>query len=211
MRYTAFFLLGVLLIVAQGETYMILGPIAAKGFRPSLLVPLLVYLGVTEANLALGACVAFVLGYVLDVVSGSPIGLHTFTAVATVALARIAGLRIVTQGGFARALLAGAFAALGAIIILVLLVIFGTTLRNVMVGPVPLNSVAVGRPYLPRALLKLVVPHAIATAVLAPLVYRLAEKTSALASSFLGQKPDETRPSKLATPAAARPNEEPKS
>ena len=44
--------------------------------------------------------------------------------------------------------------------------------------------------------------------LLGPLVYRLAEKTSALASSFLGQKPDETRPSKLATPAAARPNEE---
>src|SRR5689334_12999321 len=106
MRYTAFVALGLLLIVVQGELYLVLGPLASAGFRPSLLVPLLVYLGVTETNLSLGAFVAFVLGYVLDLVGGAPIGLYTFVSVATLALARVTGLRIVTQGGFARALLA---------------------------------------------------------------------------------------------------------
>ena len=185
MRYTAFLVLGLLLITVQGETYLLLGPIAAHGFRPSLLVPLLVFLGVTESNLALGACVAFLLGYVLDVVGGAPIGLYAFTSVATVALARVTGLRIVTQGGFARALLAGAFAAFGSVIALVLLAIFG-------------------RPYVPREMLHLVVPHAIATAVVSPLVFRLAAKTQALASGFLGRGADETR-RPVVGPAAAAP------
>lgn len=167
MRYTAFLLLGLVLIALQGETYLVLGPLAAKGFRPSLLIPLLVFLGVTETNLALGACVAFLLGYVLDVVGGAPIGLYTFASVATVALARIAGFRVVTQGGFARALLAGAFAALSAVIVLVLLAIFGKS------------------PYVPRAMAKLVIPHAIATTVVAPLIFRLAAKVQALAGGFL--------------------------
>lgn len=167
MRYTAFLLLGLILIALQGEVYLVLGPLAAKGFRPSLLVPLLVFLGVTETNLALGACVAFLLGYVLDVVGGAPIGLYTFSSVATVALARIAGFRVVTQGGFARALLAGAFAALSSVIVLVLLAIFGKS------------------PYVPRAMAKLVLPHAIATAVIAPLVFRAAARVQALAGGFL--------------------------
>ena len=197
MRYTAFLLLGLLLITLQGELYLLLGPLAAHGFRPSLLIPLLVFLGVTETNLALGACVAFVLGYVLDVVAGAPIGLHAFTSVATVALARIAGLRIVTQGGWARAVLAGAFAALAAVIALVLLAIFG-------------------RPYVPRALLRLVIPHAVATAVVAPLVYRLAARTQALASGFLGRQQQQddgkrTFDPRMATPAPARPDSEGKS
>jgi rod shape-determining protein MreD len=200
MRYTAFLVLGIILLTLQGQVFLVTDPIAnilpsgsfawtlVTEMRPSLLVPLLVFLGVTETNLALGAGVAFLLGYVLDVVAGAPIGLHAFTSVATVALARIAGLRIVTQGGWARALLAGAFAAFGAVVALVLLAIFG-------------------RPYVPRALLRLVIPHALATAVVAPLVYRLAEKTQALASGFLGRQPDAARRSidgKLATPAASQ-------
>ncbi len=167
MRYTAFLALGLLLVVAPGQLHLVLGPLAAKGFRPSLLVPLLVFLGVTEANLALAACVAFLLGYLLDVVSGAPIGLYTFASVATLALSRMAGLRVVTQGGVARALLAGAFAALGSVIVLVLLAIFGKS------------------PYVPRAMAKLVLPQAIATAVVAPLVFRAASRVQALAFGFL--------------------------
>jgi rod shape-determining protein MreD len=167
VRYTAFLLLGLLLIALQGEVYLILGPLAAKGFRPSLLIPLLVYLGVTETNLALGAAVAFLLGYVLDVVGGAPIGLYTFACVATVALARIANFRVVTQGGVQRALLAGAFAALSSVIVLVLLAIFGKS------------------GYVPRAMARLVIPHAVATIVVAPLVFRAAARVQMLASGYL--------------------------
>lgn len=185
MRYTAFLLLGLFLIVVQGEVYLLTGPLAAihphgwwgwlaSGLRPSLLVPLVVWLGVTETNLSLGAGVAFLLGYVLDVLGGSPVGLHAFTSVATIALARVAGLRIVTQGGWARALLAGAFAALAAILALVLMAIFG-------------------RPYAPRAMLSQIIPHALATALVAPIVYRLAAKTNALAAGFMGRTEAEPR------------------
>jgi len=167
VRYTAFLLLGLALIGLQGELYVVLGPLAAKGFRPSLLIPLLVFLGVTETNLALGAAVAFLLGYVLDVVGGAPIGLYTFASVATVALARIANFRVVTQGGVQRALLAGGFAALSAVIVLVLLAIFGKSA------------------YVPRAMAKLVIPHALATIVVAPIIYRLAARVQMVASGYL--------------------------
>ena len=201
MRYTAFLLLGLALIVVQGEVYLVTGPLAAHwhgtffgwllaGLRPSLLVPLIVYLGVTETNLALGAGVAFLLGYVLDVAGGAPVGLNAFTAVMTIALARVAGLRIVTQGGWARALLAGAFAALGSVVGLVLLAIFG-------------------RPYVPRAMLPQVFPHALATALVAPLVYRLAAKTNAVAAGFLGRAEHDPRrvEAKLAPSPSVRPLE----
>jgi rod shape-determining protein MreD len=167
VRYTAFLLLGVLLIVLQGEAYHFLGPIAAKGFRPSLLIPLLVFLGVTETNLALGASVAFLLGYVLDVVGGAPIGLYTFSSVAVLTLSRIAGVRIVTQGGIARALLAGAFDALSAVIVLVLLAIFGKS------------------PWVPRSLARTILPHALATIVFAPFVFRAATRVQMLLGGFL--------------------------
>lgn len=167
MRYTAFLVLGFLLIVLQGEAYLLLGPLAAKGFRPSLIVPLLVFLGVTETNLALGACVAFLLGYVLDVVGGAPIGLYTFASVAVLALSRVTSVRVVTQTGVARALLAGAFAALSAVIVLVLLAIFGKS------------------PWVPRSLARTIVPHAIATAVVAPLVFRLATRVQMFLGGFL--------------------------
>lgn len=167
MRYTAFLVLGLILIVLQGEAWLVLGSLAAKGYRPSLLIPLLVFLGVTEENLALGAGVAFLLGYVLDLVGGAPIGLYTFASVATVAVSRMAGFRVVTQGGFSRALLAGAFSVLSSVIVLVLLAIFGKS------------------PWVPRAMARLVLPQAIATVVVAPLVYRAATWVQAWAAGFL--------------------------
>ncbi len=167
MRYTLFLLLGLVLVVLQGETWIVLGPLAARGFRPSLLVPLLVYVAVSESNLALAASVGFLLGYVLDVIGGAPIGLYAFTSVATVALARLAGLRIVTQSGWARAVLAGAFAGLGTLMVIVLLAIFGKGA------------------YVPRAMFRLILPHAAATIVFAPLVFRAAARVSAIASGLV--------------------------
>jgi rod shape-determining protein MreD len=188
VRYTAFLFLGLLLIVLQGESYHFLGFIAAKGFRPSLLIPLLVFLGVTETNLALGAAVAFLLGYVLDVLSGAPIGLYTFSSVAVLALSRIAGVRIVTQGGIARALLAGAFDALSAVIVLILLAIFGKS------------------PWVPRSLARTILPHALATIVFAPLVFRAATKVQMLLGGFLDPSRTGNEGKKLRTGTPALPN-----
>ncbi|MGB0678268.1 MAG: rod shape-determining protein MreD [Polyangiales bacterium] len=66
---------------------------------PNLIIPVVVYLGVTlEFSLVRVAAIAFVVGYLQDSGAGSPIGLHTFAAVATVFLARGARLALFVRG-----------------------------------------------------------------------------------------------------------------
>jgi rod shape-determining protein MreD len=121
---------------------------------PALVLPLILFMGVHEYSLARGAAVAFVLGYVTDVLGIAPVGLYTFTYVATFVLARAAGVRLAAQTAWMQVLLVGAFAVLQSTMILVLLAIFG---RDAWV---------------PRSLYPLALPHAIATAAVAPLVFR---------------------------------------
>ena len=62
-----------------------------------------------------------------------------------------------------------------------------------------------GRPYVPRAMLPQIFPHALATALVAPLVYRLAAKTNAIAAGFLGRaEPDPRRVEAKLAPSARR-------
>lgn len=124
---------------------------------PALVLPLILFMGVHEYSLARGAAVAFVLGYFTDVLGIAPVGLYTFTYVATFVLARAAGVRLAAQTLWMQVLLAGVFAILQSIMVLVLLAIFG---RDVWV---------------PRALYPLTIPHAIATAAVAPLVFGIAQ------------------------------------
>jgi rod shape-determining protein MreD len=121
---------------------------------PALVLPLILFMGVHEYSLARGAAVAFVLGYVTDVLGIAPVGLYTFTYVATFVLARAAGVRLAAQTAWMQVLLVGAFAVLQSTMILVLLAIFG---RDAWV---------------PRSLYPLALPHAIATAAVAPIVFR---------------------------------------
>jgi rod shape-determining protein MreD len=120
---------------------------------PALVLPLIIFMGVHEYSLARGAAVAFVLGYVTDVLGIAPVGLYTFTYVATFVLARAAGVRLAAQTTWMQVLLAGTFTLLQSTMILVLLAIFG---RDAWV---------------PRALYPLALPHAIATAAIAPVVF----------------------------------------
>ncbi len=60
---------------------------------PALVLPLILFMGVHEYSFARGAIVAFVLGYATDVLGIAPVGLYTFTYVATFVLARAAGVR----------------------------------------------------------------------------------------------------------------------
>lgn len=120
---------------------------------PALVLPLIIFMGVHEYSLARGAAVAFVLGYVTDVLGIAPVGLYTFTYVATFVLARAAGVRLAAQTTWMQVLLAGAFALLQSTMILVLLAIFG---RDAWV---------------PRSLYPLALPHALATAAIAPAVF----------------------------------------
>ena len=124
---------------------------------PALVLPVILFMGVHEYSLARGAAVAFVLGYATDVIGIAPVGLYTFTYVATFVLARAAGVRLAAQTIWMQVLLAGAFTTLQSIMVLVLLAIFG---RDAWV---------------PRSLYPLTIPHAIATAAVAPIIFRIAQ------------------------------------
>ncbi len=124
---------------------------------PSLVLPLILFMGVHEYSLPRGAAVAFGLGYATDVLGSAPVGLYTFTYVATFVLSRAAGLRLAAQTAWMQVVLVGAFALVQSTMVLVLLAIFG------------------GDPWVPRTLYPLALPHALATAAVAPIVFRMAQ------------------------------------
>jgi len=144
---------------------------------PALVLPLILFMGVHEYPLARGAAVAFVLGYVTDVLGIAPVGLYTFTYVATLVLARAAGVRLAAQTAWMQVLLVGAFAVLQSTMILVLLAIFG---RDAWV---------------PRSLYPLALPHAIATAAVAPLVFRACQALHTMTAGSVRAEPVAGAPS----------------
>jgi rod shape-determining protein MreD len=143
-------LLGYSLLVSVGHVRIGL-PI------PALVFPLILFMGVHEYSLARGALIAFVLGYATDVLGIAPVGLYTFTYVATFVLARGAGVRLAAQTTWMQVLLVGAFSILQSTMVLVLLAIFGRD------------------PWVPRTLYPLAFPHAVATAAVAPVAFRIAQ------------------------------------
>lgn len=176
MRNTAFFLIGLLLVFLQSNLFRLIDaltrlvssllialhiashPVAIAGLTPSLVLPLILFMGVHEYSLARGASVAFVLGYLTDLIGMSPIGLHTFTYVALFALARSAGVRLAAQTKMLQVALAAAFALVHSVMLLVLLAIFG---RDAWV---------------PRTIYPLVFPHVVSTGVVAPLIFALSQR-----------------------------------
>jgi rod shape-determining protein MreD len=158
MRNTAFFFAGLALLLVQANLFRLLTWIQIPLFIPSLLLPLILFMGVHEYSLVRGASVAFVLGYATDLVGIAPVGLYTFTYVAIFILARAAGVRLVAQTKLMQVVLALAFTFVHTVMILVLIAIFG---RNA---------------YVPRALLGLALPHVLATGVIAPVIFAIAER-----------------------------------
>ncbi len=124
---------------------------------PALVLPLVLFMGVHEYSLLRGAAIAFVIGYATDVFGIAPVGLYTFTYVATFLRARAAGVRLAAQTLWIQAFLVGVFTMLQSTMVLVLLAIFGRD------------------PWVPKCLYPLALPHSIATAAVAPLVFRLAQ------------------------------------
>ncbi len=164
MRNTAFFAVGLVLLLVQGNLYRVMHGVHVPGLAPSLLLPLIVFMGVHEYSLARGASVAFLLGYVTDLVGIAPVGLFTFTYVGLFLLARAAGVRLAAQTMMMQVGLAVAFTLVHGVMVLVLLAIFG---RDA---------------YVPRALYPMLVPHVVATGAVAPLVFRLAQRIDAATS-----------------------------
>ena len=172
MRNTIFIAAGLALLLAQENLFRVLGRIHVPGLSPSLVLPLILFMGVHEYSLARGAAVAFALGYLTDVLGIAPVGLYTFTYVATYLLARAAGVRLAAQTSWMQVLLVGAFTVLQSTMLLVLLAIFG---RDAWV---------------PRALYPLALPHALATAAVAPAVFRLSQALHAATTSSGAPRPE---------------------
>jgi rod shape-determining protein MreD len=170
VRNTVFFAAGIVLLLIQANLYRLTGWMHVAGLVPSLLLPLILFMGVHEYSLARGASVSFVLGYATDLIGIAPVGLHTFTFVAIFVLARAAGVRLAAQTMMMQVVLALAFTLVHSVMILVLLAIFG---RDA---------------YVPRTLYRLILPHVLATGAIAPLVFRLAERlhTATMTSSREG-------------------------
>ncbi len=158
MRSAVFIGVGLVLCLVQSNLFRLLSLAHVPGLVPSLVLPLVVFMGVTEYPLARGAAVAFVLGYATDLVGIAPIGLYTFTYVAIFVLARGAGSRLAAQTALMQLALGLGFAVVQSLMVLVLVAIFGRD------------------PYVPRALYPLALPHVIATGALAPLLFRLARR-----------------------------------
>ncbi len=169
MRNTAFFIAGLLLVLAQEHFFRLLrllgkllavahiphGFLLIPGITPALTLPLILFMGVQEFPLLRGASVAFVLGYATDLLGMAPVGLYSFTYVALFITARGAGIRLAAQARWMQVLLTFAFTLVKSAMLLGLLAIFG---RDTWV---------------PRTLWKISFPHAISTALFAPLVFHL--------------------------------------
>ena len=158
MRNTAFFGSGLFLLLVQANLFRVLSYVHVPGLVPSLVLPLILFMGVHEYSLARGAGVAFVLGYATDLIGIAPVGLYTFTYVAIFLLARAAGVRLAAQTMMMQVVLALAFTLVHSVMILVLLAIFG---RDA---------------YVPRALYPMAIPHVLATGAVAPIIFRLAQR-----------------------------------
>ncbi|HEY1955931.1 MAG TPA: rod shape-determining protein MreD [Polyangiaceae bacterium] len=149
---------GLALTLLQSNLFRLVGWIHVPGLVPSLVLPLVVYMGVSEFGLARGAAIAFVFGYATDLIGIAPIGLYTFTYVALFVLARAAGSRFAAQTALMQLVLGLGFAFVQSLMVLVLLAIFGR------------------EPYVPRALYPLALPHVLATGVVSPPLFRLARR-----------------------------------
>lgn len=158
MRNTAFLLLGIGLLILQSNLHRIIGGLHVAGITPSLMLPLIVFMGVHEYSMARGAALSFILGYLLDSFAGAPVGLFTFITVATFVVSRAAGVRLAAQTLLTKVALAFVFGLLEGVLVVVLTAIFG------------------GDAARPRALALVVAPHAVSTALVAPLIFRMAER-----------------------------------
>ncbi|HEX3775672.1 MAG TPA: rod shape-determining protein MreD [Polyangiaceae bacterium] len=176
MKSLGFYAVATLLILVQSNLYRLFGPLAGlvgahwlHGATPSLALPLVIFLGVHEPSMPRGAGLAFVIGYTLDLLAAAPVGLFTFVYVLIWWLSRVAGVRLTAQTVLTRVSLAFIFALVESAVILVLLAVFGSDNKR------------------PLELTTIVLPHAISTALCAPLLFRLAQRLRQGAASARAQ------------------------
>lgn len=165
MRNAAFLAFALLLTLIQANTSRVVGPLHLHGWTPSMVLPLVVFLGVHEPSMARGAILAFVIGHALDLFASAPIGLFTFVYVALWWLARVVGVRLAAQTVPTQMAFAFGFSLVQSLVILVLLAVFGAD------------------PQRPVELSYIVLAHSMSTALVAPIVFRVAERLHQVAAA----------------------------
>lgn len=158
MRNVAILAIGLGLLLVQGNLFRFIGPLKLHGATPSLVLPLVIFLGVHEANMARGALLAFGLGYFTDLLASAPIGMFAFTYVAIWWLSRVAAVRLSAQTVPTQMFLALVFALIESAVVLMLLAIFGVD---------PQRSVELST---------VLLPHALSTALFSPPVFKIAQR-----------------------------------
>lgn len=164
MKSVALVSLGFVLLVLQSSFATL---VSIHPFAPNLLLPLIIYLGVSpEVRLARGAVLSFVLGYLLDAFCGNPMGLQTFLMVATFLVARVAGLRLFLRGPAFQVLLTFLVGVLDGGTVL--------ALRAIFEPPAPFPTASVW-----NSVFSVLAP-AMVTAVAAPFVFLLVRRVESL-------------------------------
>lgn len=160
----ALLLLGYGLLVLQSA---IANQIGATIFAPNLMIPIVIFLGVSpHVHLIRGAIVAFLLGYLLDLFCGNLMSIQTLVTVATYVLARGAGLRLFLRSPAFQFLLTFAVTAIAGGAIVALKAIFKLQ---------PFGSALDIAPMLAGP--------ALSTAIASPLIFPIVRRLDALSTS----------------------------
>ncbi|APR99472.1 hypothetical protein [Pajaroellobacter abortibovis] len=157
MYNTLLLLSALLFLILQSTLFQLIVWAPLQGAVPSLVFPLILFIGVHEHSLARGAALSFIIGYTTDLIGIAPIGLFSSTYVAIFLLARAIGLRFATQTALRQMGLTFPFTLAHSGLIIILLAIFG---RDA---------------YVPRTLYRFIFPHAVATSFISPFVFRFAQ------------------------------------
>ncbi|MBN8611744.1 MAG: hypothetical protein J0L92_14210 [Deltaproteobacteria bacterium] len=178
MKNVLFVALALVLLIVQSSLSAL---VSLHPFVPNLLLPMVLYLGVTpDVTLGRGAALAFGIGVLADEVTGAPLGLDTFIFVAAFLLTRVAGLRLFLRGVPFQVVATTGIAMIAAGAMLALCAIFEEPEAFPLVMP-PLGVLGTittmlwgeDAPLVGRAteLATLLVATGLATGVLSPLVY----------------------------------------
>ncbi len=159
----------VLLLIVFGYSLLLLQSALPNGFpphpwTPMLVVPIVVALGIApKVHPIEGAAIAFVLGYLLDLLSANPIGLHTFAMVSVFLLSRLIASRVSVRGRLFELVLTAIMTSLAVVVVVGLRQLFSADI-----------SVVSWRPTFEAA-----AASALATVVVAPFILIAAERISA--------------------------------
>jgi len=120
-------------------------------------------MGTHDYSAAQGAILSFIIGYLTDVFAGSPMGLHTLVTVAIFLISRVAALRLFLQGWFFEIILAFVLALISSLLILGFRALFDQDFGSLLIH------------------LEIVTSRAVATAMVAPVVFKLMARVSLVA------------------------------